>query len=197
MKRRSIRAATHDYAEQGYYFVTICTQCRVPFFGRIEHDGKMRLSRYGYVARRIWRDGKRIWKNVHLDAFVVMPDHIHAIVCIVGATPRLARIKDAHGVIRATQGVAPTPAARPHGPQRQSVGAYIGSYKSVVTKRLVIMRRSRDSIWQRNYYERIIRNEYELHFMREYIRQNPERWEMKRRGCRGDALRRPKILING
>ncbi|MFA5130070.1 MAG: transposase [Patescibacteria group bacterium] len=207
--RRSIRLRGYDYAESGWYFVTLCTQDRNPIFGRIERNGKMILSRYGHIAKHVWRRGKHIWKNVHLDAFIIMPDHIHAIISIVapvGATPRVALTTLTPRVIRtnppipdditdvandippihhiidtmqrggvATQGVAPTQTARPNGPACQSVGAFFGSYKSVVSKIFHRMKNNAYPIWQRNYYERIIRNENELNNVREYIRMNPVR----------------------
>jgi REP element-mobilizing transposase RayT len=230
--RRSIRLRGYDYTGIGWYFVTFCTQNRNPIFGRIK-AGKMKLSPYGYIARHVWRRGKNIWKNVHLDAFIIMPNHIHAIIFIktsvwatshvtsvVGATSHVAHqaphhvahqaphhvahqktshvahqaphhvaqneisnleqatrgeIRATRGVeIRATRGVAPT-AAQPRGPACKSIGAFIGSYKSVVSKIFNKTKNNTDPIWQRNYYERIIRNENELHNIREYIRMNPVR----------------------
>lgn len=184
--RHSIRLRSYRYSDPGWYFVTICVQDRAKVFGEIV-DGKMKLSREGYIARRIWQNGRRIWKNVHLDAFVVMPDHVHMIIQIksVGATSHVApdvprgdmnkiRPHVAPDVPRgpgATRGVAPTA----NGCVRQSIGAFIGSYKSVVSKKLS------HSIWQRNYWERIIRDERELYNVREYIRRNPERAFQPRR----------------
>lgn len=91
MHRRSIRLRGYDYRDSGRYFVTICTKDRIPLFGKIM-NGKMRLNRYGYIAKHVWNRGKGIWSNVYLDSFIVMPNHIHMIICIksVGATPRVA-----------------------------------------------------------------------------------------------------------
>lgn len=159
----------------------------------------MKLSPYGYIARRVWRRGENIWRNVHLDAFIIMPDHIHAVIFIktsAGATPCVAHQKTSHvahqaphvaqnemisierarrGVeIGARRGVAPT-VALPRGPTCKSVGAFIGSYKSVVSRIFNKTKNDIGPIWQRNYYERIIRNENQLHNIREYIRMNPVR----------------------
>jgi putative transposase len=226
MERRSIRVPGYNYAEQGWYFVTICTACRIPLFGRVERDGKMRLSRFGYVAKREWQHAVRLRKNVHPDAFMIMPDHVHIIVNVrnirrglplaspnkpphhIVPMPRIGCPNKSPSIIapmssiihddaRLTDVVSPRatgaclvegmPEACPYkttrrfgSPVSQSLSMIIGQYKSAVTKHLVIMRRSRNSIWQRNYYERIIRNEYELQCAREYIQQNPERWEIRR-----------------
>ncbi len=179
----------------------------------------MKLSPYGYIARRVWRRGENIWRNVHLDAFIIMPDHIHAVIFIktsAGATSHVAHqaphvahqaphvahqaphvahqaphvahqaphaaqnemisIERARrGVeIGARRGVAPT-VALPRGPTCKSVGAFIGSYKSVVSRIFNKTKNDIGPIWQRNYYERIIRNENQLHNIREYIRMNPVR----------------------
>ena len=92
-RRRSMRLPDHDYREHGSYFVTICTHNAVCLFGKVE-DGETILSNMGNIAFDEWLRTARVRSNVELDAFVVMPNHIHGIICIfdddTGATHRVA-----------------------------------------------------------------------------------------------------------
>ena len=171
--RQSIRLKDYDYTQSGAYFVTICTHKRECVLGDVV-NGEMRLNELGQVVEMEWLKTAEIRDNVELDEFVVMPNHIHGIVVIteshVGAT-----------------GWSPLPT----GPAPKSLGAIIAGFKSVVTKCINEMRHTPGiPIWQRNYYEHIIRDEDDLHQIQLYIVNNPLRWEldsenpknMKRRG---------------
>ncbi len=170
--RRSIRFRDWDYSANGAYFVTLVTQDRASLFGNIV-DGEMRLNEMGAVACACWEAIPDHFTYVEVDVFVIMPNHVHGIVLIVGAT----------------DSVAPT---TPSGPPRGSLGAIIGQYKSVVTKKIRKMANAPNwLVWQRNYYERIIRNERELIAVREYIMNNPVRWAEDAENRQGRPIRSP------
>jgi REP element-mobilizing transposase RayT len=125
----------------------------------------MKLNTSGEIVWEEWFHTAQIRPNVqlHEDEFVVMPNHVHGIIWIVDE--------------KATHRVAPT--KHPRDPKPGSLGAIIGQYKSITTKRINQLRNSpRIRGWQRNYYDRIIRNESELDVIRKYIQTNPFNWEM-------------------
>ena len=154
--RRCIRLRGYDYATTGAYFVTICTRDRLCLFGEIADDA-MRLSAAGEIAAACWCEIPTHFTCVELDAFVTMPNHVHGIINIVGAThasPLPVR-ESPHGLH-----------LPPRGPRPPSVGAVVGSFKSAVTRRLhgvmnvvgatqasLLAGKCRQSLWQRNYYE--------------------------------------------
>ena len=166
--RRSIRLKGYDYTQPGAYFITLCTHDRAHLFGEVV-DGEMRLNEWGEIVRDEWFKTAQVRPYVQLrdDEFVVMPNHIHGIIWIVGDVG-----------VGATRRVAPT---TPRGPAPQSIGAIIGQFKSAVTKRMNELRNTPGAlVWQRNYYEHIIRNERALNAIRQYIEENPLRWELDR-----------------
>ncbi len=161
--RQSIRLRNYDYASVGAYFITLVTRDRKCWFGEIV-DGQMLLNPYGRIVREEWEKSARIRNEIDLDAFVIMPNHIHGI-CFITDRPD-----------RAT-GRSPLQL----GPARRSLGAFIGGFKSAVTKRINELQGSSGvSLWQRNYFEHVIRNENSLEHIREYILNNPARWEFDR-----------------
>ncbi|GIV71404.1 transposase [Caldilinea sp.] len=169
--RRSIRLKGYDYTQPGAYFITICTHDRAHFFGAVV-NGVMRLNDAGCIAAQCWRDIPVHFPHVQLDVFVIMPNHIHGVLWIV-----------ANDNNAGTQNVGATHASPlpPRGPVPQSVGAIIGQFKSAVTKRINELRHTPSApIWQRNYYEHIIRDERALNAIRRYIQENPLRWHLDR-----------------
>jgi len=141
----------YDYANEGAYFVTICCKDRVNYFGEIVNE-KMILNDYGNIAHNEWEKLQERYLENKFDVFQIMPDHIHGIIEInVGATLAVA--------------------------QRTKIGRIIGAYKSLVfTKCLEISNENKcilGKLWQRNYWEHIIRNETEYTKIAEYIRDNP------------------------
>ncbi|MFH1524604.1 MAG: transposase [Chloroflexota bacterium] len=159
--RRSIRLKEYDYAQPGAYFITIVTHEREPLFGEIELDA-MRLNAWGEMARDEWFKTAELRSNITLyeDEFVVMPNHVHGVIWInkVGAERRSA----------------PTPI--PH-VTAGSLGAVVRAYKSAVTYVINGARQTRgEPIWQRNYYEHIVRNDADLNRIRDYIANNPLKW---------------------
>ncbi len=132
LNRRSIRLRGYDYTHPGAYFVTIVTQDRVHLFGEVV-GGDIRLNAYGQIVRRCWQEIPMHFPNAALDDFVVMPNHVHGIIVltdtnVVGAT---------HASPQPHENASP---ARPHGPQRRSVASIVGSFKSVVARRINALR---------------------------------------------------------
>jgi len=252
--RRSIRFKVHDYTQPAAYFVTLCTHERAHLFGQVV-DGAMQLNECGEIVRAEWFQTAVVRPYVVLnpDEFVVMPNHIHGIIWIVGNdngddgvdnggdarndgsggdTPR----NDGDGrrdggdgcrnggdgcrnggdgyrnggdqscggtVVGAQRRCAPTfapknatfpPGATPTSTGRAtrgatptnvvpgSLGAIVRSFKSVVTRRINIMRNTPGApVWQRNYYEHIIRTDRALNAIRRYVADNPRRWHLDRK----------------
>ncbi len=160
-RRKPTRLQVYDYTQSGIYFITICTHDRLPLFGRIM-DAEMYLSKAGQIVAEEWQQTAIIRPYVELDVFVVMPNHFHGLLILDG------RETTGQG---ATRRVAPTLAA-------ESLGAIIGQFKSVVTKRIRSMPYSDPAamIWQRGYHDHIVRSEADLDRIREYIASNPARW---------------------
>ena len=161
--RKSTRLPEYDYGQTGAYFLTICTYQRECLFGEIA-DGEMRLNACGNVVVEEWLRSSGVRVEIELDAFVVMPNHVHAIVIMhndVGATGR-----------------SPLGAARrPGGPAKRSLGAFIAGFKSSVTSRINQLRSTQGArIWQRNYYEHVVRSPAEHDRIRRYIADNPRAW---------------------
>ncbi len=157
--RRSIRLSSYDYAQAGAYFVTLCAHRRECLFGTIDNDA-MVLNGYGEIVREELKSSE-IRLEIRLGEYVIMPNHFHAIVCIVNNR------NDRRG----DRPVAPT------GPTPQSIGALIAGFKSAVTKRINAIRNTPSiSVWQRNYYEHIIRNETDYYRIAKYITDNPRCW---------------------
>lgn len=164
LHRRSIRMSGYDYREEGGYFVTMLVSRRRHAFGRVK-NGVVRLSPYGQIAQDCWIALPHHFSHVVLDEFVVMPNHFHGILRFV-TTPVGAQ----HAApLRLTPHVTPG-----------SLGAVIRSYKSAVTRQTNLFRAERNlsptTVWQRNYYECIIRDEKELHETQRYIIENPLYW---------------------
>ncbi len=156
--RKSIRLREYDYGQVGVYFVTICTHERECVFGEVV-DGQMRLNEVGRIVEDEWYKTAEIRGNVVLDVSVVMPNHLHGILIITDA-------------VEATRRVAST-TLRPN-----TLGSIIGQFKSVATKRINELRQTPAApVWQRNYYEHIIRNEKDYLRIYEYILNNPAKWQ--------------------
>jgi putative transposase len=173
----------YDYAQPGAYFVTIVT-----------HDREMLFDDpvFCRVAETMWQCIPRHSPHVELDEWVVMPNHVHGIIVIVddaggrgeaSGEPRLAEIGVTHGqpplgVNPLSLDASPLPEPEsPCGPPSGSLGTIVGNFKSVTTRRINRIRKTPGApVWQRNYYERIIRNERELNVVRQYVRENPAHW---------------------
>jgi putative transposase len=147
-----------DYRELGVYFVTVTTVARVPLFGRVV-DGTARLSRFGMIAREQWQHAAASRPGAELDLFVVMPNHFHGLVTLLPDQPL-------HDLPSASQRLA-----------SRSLGAFVGGFKSATSRRINDVRHTPGKqVWQRNYFDRVVRNEDELDAIRAYIDENPARW---------------------
>jgi len=165
--RRSVRLPGYDYSNPGAYFVTICSWQKECLFGEIV-DGNMKLNDYGKAVQQEWMCTEDKRPNIKLDEYVVMPNHFHGILVINYSMNVLRR-----GVLQ----YAPTGVGL-RSPS-QTIGAIIRGFKSAVTKSINISRNIPDMhVWQKNYFERVIRNEKELFRIREYIRFNTVQWDM-------------------
>lgn len=164
--RRSIRLPGYDYSQNGAYFITICTQNRECILGEIEDDA-MRLSDAGQIAADSWEWLARQYDHVVLDEWEITPNHLHAIIVIIdGGRGGSQEGGSQEGGSR----TAPTG-------RRKPLGGLIGAYKTVSTKRFnELVHTPGARIWQRNYYEHILRNDDELNRIRQYIIENPARW---------------------
>jgi len=171
--RHSIRLKGHDYSAAGAYFITLCTYQRQCLFGEIM-DGEMQLNPYGKIVEEEWMQSSTIRQEIELDGWVIMPDHMHGIVMITH-----------HDINARAHGRVPPPVLHPSQPhcvpprKPQSISSFMAGFKSAATKRINILRDTpRTPVWQRNYHERIIRDESALNNIRRYIVMNPSRWEL-------------------
>lgn len=169
--RLSIRLSGYDYAQEGAYFITLCTHNHLCLFGIIV-DGEMHLNEYGEIVRNLWLETPAIRPNVELSEWVIMPNHFHAVLTITR-----------RGVVR--RGVlqyAPTTntnARKTLQSPSQTIGAIVRGFKSAVTKRINEIRATPGvPVWQRNYWEHVIRDEKSYHDIATYIINNPTKWEM-------------------
>jgi REP element-mobilizing transposase RayT len=165
-RRKSLRLSQFDYSEPRSYFFTICS-----FSNRIIFNNPKIVT----IINDCWINIPSVYPSVKLDEFIVMPNHIHGILCF-------------YDIDYANK-------------KRPLLGTIIGSFKSAVTKTLHEQSLIRGKVWQRNYFERIIRNDEELNSIRKYILENPLKWELDRenpnnRDCRGQACLTPTKSIH-
>ena len=170
--RHSIRLRGYDYSKVGLYFVTICTQHRQPLFGSIT-NGNMILNDAGCMVEMQWRELLiRFDGIVRLHEYIVMPNHFHGIIEMVGANPCGRPLVQDDKYDQLSKTTTPT----------SHIGNIIGAFKSITTSKYIQNVKKNDwkpfeqRIWQRNYYEHIIRDESAYLHIANYIQTNPERW---------------------
>ena len=157
--RKFIRLDNYDYSQPGAYFVTICVQNRKHLLGHIV-QGELRLSSFGETAVAKWKWLATHYSYVQLDEYVVMPNHMHALLWITGS----ADLSD-------------QPANKET--KRKPLGGLIGAFKTVSTKAINLVRNTPgEQFWQRDFYEHIVRDDEALLQIRRYIIENPKRWSM-------------------
>ena len=176
--RKSIRLKNYNYAKNGMYFITICTKNREPILSKIENvgvdaliDPKIKLQYAGKILNKYIKNINDVYKKVNIDSYVIMPDHFHMIINIMseiklGSMEKLnpGSMKMVNpGPMRAS---APTTTTK----NEITISQIIKGIKSLTTREIGY------SIWQRNYYEHVIKNEIEYQKTCEYIKQNPQRW---------------------
>jgi len=165
--RRSIRLSCFDYSKSGVYFVTICTEDRLPFFGQI-NDGEVLLNAAGEMVLSLWHALKEL-SGVTPDEFVVMPNHIHGILWLEESP--------------SSEVSAPIISPRPQGTLAGTLGRIMQRFKSLTTNQYIAGVKIQGwcpfpgRLWQRNYFEHIVRDDEALKSIRDYIRLNPQRWE--------------------
>ena len=169
----STRLQGWDYRNPGYYFVTICTRHREPYFGRVLNR-KMVLSPVGETAAHCWREIPRHHAGIKLDEFVIMPDHMHGIVVICNP---VVVVETVHAPSLQQQRGKPTMSEI--SPKAGSLGVIVRSFKSAVTRHAGLAGFKNFS-WQARYYDHIVRDEHSLCNIRQYIIDNPARWEQDR-----------------
>jgi len=182
--RRSIRLRGYNYSQEGAYFVTICTQNRACLFGEII-QGKMVLNNAGQMIDKWYHELENKFVDIKCDEYIIVPNHIHAIIQNVGAD--LCVCPDMDG-------------RQPGG--EHTGGEHTGSplqrvvqwFKTMTTNAYIRGVKENQwppfpgKLWQRNYYEHIIRNEKELMRTREYIENNPPKWESDRENPNARAI---------
>ena len=158
-----MRLKSWNYTWAWWYSVTICTHDRQCLFGEVRGD-RVVLNQLGRIVEEEWLRTARVRPEVELDSYVIMPNHLHGII----ALPHQDRPK----VVGATRRVAPTRTL-----QADSLGSIIGQIKSVITRRATGGGSwCAGPIWQRSFYDHVIRNDSDLHRIRTYIRYNPLQW---------------------
>lgn len=206
--RRSIRRKGYDYTQPGAYFITIGTHRRQRNFGEI-NGGNVQLNSSGKIVSDFWYAIPTHFPNVDLDAFIVMPDHVHGILILNdvpcnrrGAVPApavtapVALISTipapgvtAPGILEPNDSGAETAPLHPSSDsvveiafqqyRKPSLGQVVAYFKYGSAKQINAMMGSPGaSVWQRNYYEHIIRNEEDLSEIQQYIKNNPVRWQL-------------------
>ena len=167
-RRKQLRLKNYNYSSEGYYFITVCVKNRENLLGEIIH-GQMILNGVGRMVKSVWDKLPRKFLGIKIDEYIIMPDHFHGIIQIVGADPRVRPIPNMDAQIGkgSTHGSTPT------------LGKIIQWFKTMTTN--YYLRGIGEfgwpcfdkNFWQRNYYEHIIRNDRELNETRQYIRDNP------------------------
>lgn len=172
-KRRSIRIPEYNYGQEGYYFVTICTDKRRPLLGEIKND-QMVLNYMGNIVLKEWKKTPAIRRNVGLGQFVIMPNHLHGVVMIHDeiCSQKSGYISSGR-MPSGRMPYAPTFMSPSH-----SLGAVIRGFKSSVTKEIRNLDSGMKNFWQRNYYEHVVRDERDLRRIEEYIENNPLEWAL-------------------
>lgn len=162
--RKNNRLEDYDYSQDGYYFVTICTRDRAECFGEIR-DNKMILSKIGEIVDQCWQEIPRHFPDVELDEYAIMPNHVHGIIIIENGND----VENAD--LRSLQNYDRT---------KMALSKIIHGFKSSVTRQINKQSNKINFVWQKSFYDHVIRNERSLHQIREYIVHNFLKWESDR-----------------
>ncbi len=179
--RHSIRLPNYDYSQPGAYFITIVAWHRECLFGEVVR-GEMKLNRYGEIVNYAWFDLPHHYRHVALGAFIIMPNHVHGIIILKNDERRGGSILGndflpdgtIEGKILVSEGVE----TRPYKSiKRHALPEIVRGFKSFSAKRINILRGTQGiPLWQRNYYEHVIRDERDLKNKTNYIEANPMLW---------------------
>jgi putative transposase len=172
--RRSIRLREYPYTQVGAYFLTMCTFNKAPLFGKLQ-DGKMLLSPLGFIVEDCWTEIPNHFARAELDLYVMMPNHFHGIV-----------VQESPGRGTACRALTAEQFGRP---VPESVPTIVRSFKFAATKRAnESLGAPGAALWQRNYFEYVIRDAQSLNRIREYIATNPVKWESDRNNPKGTGV---------
>jgi REP element-mobilizing transposase RayT len=176
-RRRSPRLKEYDYAQPGAYFVTIVTQNRSSLFGDVT-EGTIQLNVVGELIKFWWKELKNRFPVIETDEFVIMPNHLHGIIIVVDPT------------VGADRRVGPDRAAARPANQGAHIGAplprIIQWFKTMTTNEYIRGVKQlgwtpfHEQLWQRGYFDHVIRNDASLNRIRQYIIENPARWHFDR-----------------
>ena len=159
LRRRSLRLPGWDYRSPGSYFITVCANNWEPLFGLVV-DGEVRLNEYGWIVQVEWLRTPLVRPHAAVDSFVVMPNHFHGILVLAEDRQEASGSAGSFGK-----------------PVAGSLGAIVGQFKAAVTKQINHIRGAPAlQVWQRNYFEHLVRTEDELNLTRHYIEANPAHW---------------------
>ena len=153
-KRKPNRLKPYDYSLAGYYFLTLCVFKRKELFGKI-NNAKMKLNKFGIIIKHHLELLENLYEYIEVDYSVIMPDHIHLILINIENKESRSRNK-------------------------MIISKIIQQFKSSCTKDIRKILKSRQKIWQKSFYDRIVRNERELYLIRKYIVENPLKWEYEK-----------------
>jgi REP element-mobilizing transposase RayT len=172
--RKTNRLKGYDYSCRGGYFVTICVENRQKIMGKIENN-KMVLNDIGHMVDHWWHETFNKFKNISIDEYVIMPDHVHGIINIVGVDLRIDPLKnDNHVISQGENIVSPL--------QGFNIGRIVSWFKRMTTNQYIKNVKNNNwpkfdkRFWQRNYHDHIIRDDESLDKIREYIINNPLTW---------------------
>lgn len=180
--RKPNRLPEYNYSENGWYYVTICTNKHIHYFGEVS-NGKMILNQLGVTVKNAWEWLAENFQYIVLDEFIVMPNHFHGIIIIDSSRLNVGTSKLNVGTAR----VYPTlrdltvgtsrDLSLPQKTKIKTLSELIGAFKTKSSKYIYLVDHHHFK-WQRSFYDRIIRDENELYYIREYIQQNPLKWEI-------------------
>ena len=166
-RRNSLRLKGYDYSQVGGYFVTICAAGRRCIFGEVV-EGRIRLSEIGRIVELCWRNISTHFPNTKVDTFQIMPNHVHGIVKIKEHSCRGVQLNAPTG--NHFSGISP---------RKNTLGVIIRTFKGAVTSEVRKTRKAHvESIWQRSFYDHIIRDDVDHFFVERYIELNPIMWEL-------------------
>jgi REP element-mobilizing transposase RayT len=169
-KRKQLRLKEFDYTQPGAYFITICTYWRIPLLCNISGE-EVYLNSIGQIVKQCWESIPIFSHFAQTDQFVIMPNHIHGILILTGDNSISTSSANPEFVGSGFPG--------PSKYSTESLGKIIGRLKYRTTRSINILRRSPgQKVWQRNYYEHVIRNEEDLRICRENIINNPRKWQL-------------------
>ena len=178
-QRKTIRLKKYNYSDAGWYYVTICTQNMECLFGDII-DNQMNLNQFGKIVKQYWLEIQKHFNNIELDEYIIMPNHVHGIVVIRNAKPFVG---NDHRVVPFNNQVGHDgPTLR----NTQLLFRIIQWFKTITTNVYIKGVKNKQyprfnkRIWQKSFYDHVIRNEFDLNRIRQYIRDNPLNWDNDR-----------------